>query len=76
MWALIGYATSNFGVIATQNGYVLVDAGDNLTGAREALESIRELAPGKLQAILLTHSHPDHRAGGKPCLGQTGASTL
>ena len=64
VWAFVGYATSNFGVIATKNGFVLVDAGDNLTGARQALTRIRELAPGRLQAVLLTHSHPDHRAGG------------
>lgn len=72
VWAFVGFATSNFGVIATKNGYVLVDAGDNLTGAKAALERIRELAPGRLQAILLTHSHPDHRAGGEAFLEAAG----
>ena len=72
VWAFVGFATSNFGVIATRNGYVLVDAGDNLSGAKAALERIRELAPGKLQGILLTHSHPDHRAGGEAFLEAAG----
>ena len=41
----------------------MIDAGDNVTGNKEALKEIKELAPGPLQAIILTHSHPDHRNG-------------
>ena len=72
VWAFIGYSTSNFGVIATKNGFALVDAGDNLSGAKAVLERIGEQAPGRLQGIVLTHSHPDHRAGGDAFLEAAG----
>ncbi len=61
VWAFIGYGSSNFGVIATQHGYLLIDTGDDLPGAKAAKAEIARLAPGSLQAIILTHSHPDHR---------------
>lgn len=63
VYAFVGYSTSNFGVIGTGNGYILIDAGDDINGVTEALKEIKELTPGNLQAILLTHGHPDHRAG-------------
>ena len=63
-WAFIGYGTSNFGAVATKEGYFLVDTGDSLAGSREAKQEISRLAPGSLRAVILTHSHPDHRAGG------------
>ncbi|MBD3906906.1 alkyl/aryl-sulfatase [Chryseobacterium sp. Ch-15] len=68
IYAFIGYGTSNFGVISTKNGYVLVDVGDNIIGNQEALKEIQKRISGKLQGIILTHSHPDHRGGGKPFL--------
>lgn len=63
IFAFVGYSSSNFGVITTKNGYILVDTGDDLNRAAEALKQIKELTPGKLQAIILTHGHPDHRGG-------------
>ena len=63
VYAFIGYSSSNFGVVASKNGYILIDAGDNVTGNKDALKEIKKLAPGPLQAIILTHSHPDHRNG-------------
>jgi alkyl sulfatase BDS1-like metallo-beta-lactamase superfamily hydrolase len=63
VYAFIGYSSSNFGVVASKNGYILIDAGDNVTGNKDALTEIKKLAPGPLQAIILTHSHPDHRNG-------------
>lgn len=63
IFAFVGYSSSNFGVITTKNGYILIDTGDDIAGAADALEEITSLAPGALQAIILTHSHPDHRGG-------------
>lgn len=63
IYTFVGYSSSNFSVISSQNGYILVDAGDSLSGTAEALTEISRLVPGTLQAIILTHSHPDHRSG-------------
>jgi alkyl sulfatase BDS1-like metallo-beta-lactamase superfamily hydrolase len=64
VYAFIGYGLSNFGMIATKNGYILIDVGSYPTLSEEALKEIRQLAPDSLQAIILTHSHGDHRGGG------------
>ena len=71
VWGFMGYASSNFAAIATEHGYVLVDTGDDLTWSAEARKEIAELAPGTLQAIILTHSHPDHRGGASAFLEGT-----
>lgn len=63
VYAFVGYSSSNFGVIASEHGYILIDAGDDLNGAAEALREIKNLIPGGIQAVILTHSHPDHRGG-------------
>ncbi len=68
VYAFIGYSTSNFGVIAGKSGYILIDTGDNITGAKEALELIKNLVPLSLKAVILTHGHPDHRSGAQAFL--------
>lgn len=73
VWAFIGYSSSNFAAVATGHGYFMVDTGDNVPLVRLAREEISMLAPGDLQGIILTHSHPDHRCGGSVFLeGTTG----
>jgi len=62
-YAFVGYSSSNFGVIRTRNGYILIDTGDDLESVKAALQQIETLTSGSLQAIILTHSHPDHRGG-------------
>lgn len=63
IYAFVGYSSSNFAVIASKNGYILIDSGDSISGAKDALLEIKKLVSGPLQAIILTHSHPDHRGG-------------
>ena len=64
VYAFVGYSSSNFGVIASKNGYILIDTGDDISGVNAALKEIKSVIPGSLQAVILTHSHPDHRSGG------------
>ena len=59
----VGYGTSVFSIIRGTDGYILVDTGDSLPGAALALQEIKQLTPLPLKAIILTHSHPDHRGG-------------
>ena len=63
IYGFVGYSSSNFGIVRTSHGYILIDTGDDIDGVRMAKQEIEKLAPGSLQAIILTHSHPDHRGG-------------
>ena len=63
VYAFIGYGLSNFGVIASNNGYILIDVGSHPAQSKEALREIEQLTKDSLQAIILTHSHGDHRCG-------------
>ena len=74
VYAFVGYSSSNFGVITSEHGYILIDAGDDLNGAAEALREIKNLIPGGVQAVILTHSHPDHRGGARFSLKGGGIS--
>lgn len=69
VYAFIGYGLSNIGVIASKNGYILIDAGSHPAVSMEALKEIRQLVADSLQAIILTHSHGDHRGGANAFLG-------
>lgn len=61
----VGYGDSNIGLIIGNDGYILVDTGASPAGAAEVAKAIARLTPHPLKAIILTHSHPDHRGGGK-----------
>ena len=71
IYAFVGYSSSNFGIISTAHGYILIDTGDDLDGVNDALRQIDTLVSGSLQAIILTHSHPDHRGGADAFLEKT-----
>ena len=45
IYAFVGYSSSNFGVIHTRNGYILIDTGDDLKSVKAALQQIETPAP-------------------------------
>lgn len=50
-------------IVRTSNGVVLVDAGLDAKGTAILAELAAEgVAPAQVQAVLLTHGHPDHYA--------------
>ena len=44
-YAFVGYSSSNFGVIRTRSGYILIDTGDDLESVKAALRQIETPAP-------------------------------
>lgn len=72
VYAIIGYSLSNFGVIISKTGYILIDVGSHPGEVKKALAEIKEVIPGTLRAIILTHSHVDHRSGADEILKEQG----
>ncbi|MDL2307377.1 alkyl/aryl-sulfatase [Desulfovibrio sp. OttesenSCG-928-C06] len=68
-----GYSGSNFSAIIGPDGWILVDTGSSVEGAKMAVEEIATLTDKPLAAIIMTHSHPDHRGGGAVFLEGKGA---
>ena len=53
-------------IVRTSNGAVLVDAGLDTTGAAIVAELKAEgVEPRQVQAVLITHGHPDHYAAAR-----------
>lgn len=59
----IGYDLANLILVRTEDGNVLVDAGMSPARAEEAKAALLAKSPGKLRAIIYTHSHIDHVGG-------------
>ncbi len=66
----VGYGVSNISLISGSTGSILVDAADSPTSAQRVIPQFKAnwatthsepLPP--LQAIIYTHSHPDHTGG-------------
>ena len=50
-------------IVRTTHGAVLIDAGLDATGAAILAElKAQSVEPGQVQAVLITHAHPDHYA--------------
>lgn len=64
----VGYGDSNISIIIVHDGYILVDTGSSPIGAAEVSKEIAKLTQHPLKAVILTHSHPDHRGGGEVLL--------
>jgi glyoxylase-like metal-dependent hydrolase (beta-lactamase superfamily II) len=60
----------NVFLVETANGVVLVDGGLALSSSQEIRELIKKQIRKPLQAILLTHGHPDHYMGIAEIIGR------
>ena len=58
-----GYSVSVVGLIVGDSGLVVVDTGIDEASADELLADFRKINTLPINAILFTHSHPDHVGG-------------
>jgi cyclase len=54
---------SNSGIVLTQDGVVVIDAGQNAIEARKILDIVKKLTSMPVRFILDTEPHPDHTTG-------------
>ena len=57
------YDLTNVVLIKTDSGNVIIDAGISKTSATKMKKDLLAKAPGKIKALILTHSHIDHVGG-------------
>ncbi|WP_161607219.1 alkyl/aryl-sulfatase [Prochlorothrix hollandica] len=70
----VGYGVSNVSLITGPTGSILIDAADSVTSAQKLLPQFRALSDRPLQAIIYTHSHPDHTGGAQVWVQQFNAA--
>ena len=60
----IGYGLANAIILEGENGCVLIDTTESHETAMMVLEALKAVIKGKpVEAIILTHFHPDHTLG-------------
>jgi len=65
VFVAIGYDLANTIVLRTSAGNVVVDPGMDLARAALARDALLARSPGKVLAIIYTHSHIDHVGGAR-----------
>lgn len=59
----IDYDLANLSMVQVNGGYVAIDAGTHPETTRTVAAEFTRRAGGKIQALIYTHSHPDHICG-------------
>jgi alkyl sulfatase BDS1-like metallo-beta-lactamase superfamily hydrolase len=60
----VGYGISNSILIEGEDGLIVVDAMESLETAEAVAAEFRKISDKPVKALIYTHSHPDHIAGG------------
>jgi alkyl sulfatase BDS1-like metallo-beta-lactamase superfamily hydrolase len=59
----VGFGLANIVFVEGDDGVIVVDTGENVAQAREALAAFRAISQKPIAAIVLTHHHADHVLG-------------
>ena len=60
VYAAVGYQVSTNGFIIGEDGIIVIDPGQTISGAQNFNIVLRELTDKPIKAIIYTHGHPDH----------------
>lgn len=58
-----GYMLGSIGMIVTDDGLVVVDAGESRDAAAEVLTELRKISTQPVKYVIYTHGHVDHVLG-------------
>ena len=69
VYVAVGFDAAYMSMIVGPEGIVVVDTGQNPYAAASIMARFRSITDKPLQAIILTHSHPDHIGGAAGVIG-------
>jgi uncharacterized sulfatase len=69
VFVAIGYSMANVVLIVGDGGTIIVDTTSQLDDAQAVLAEFAKISRAPVQAILYTHSHPDHTGGARVFAG-------
>src|SRR5262245_19312862 len=69
VYVAVGYSASNVIVIQGDSGSIVVDTSTDPTAARSIRTAFGNLLGSPVNAIIYTHSHPDHTGGARVFAG-------
>jgi uncharacterized sulfatase len=65
VYTAIGYTVSANSMIVGDDGVIIVDPGQTLSGARKIREEFEKITDKPIRAIIYTHGHGDHTNGAR-----------
>jgi len=65
VYVAMGYGLGNMVMIRTDDGLVIIDAGDSAEVANRVMADFRKISKLPVRYLILTHFHPDHTGGFK-----------
>ena len=63
VYAAVGYAASNVGMIVGEGGVIIIDTTESTKAAELILAEFRKITALPVRAIIYTHGHRDHISG-------------
>jgi len=62
-YVAVGYGQANMTMVIGTDGVLIIDCLENEENARQALSDLRKVSDKPIQALIYSHSHPDHISG-------------
>jgi alkyl sulfatase BDS1-like metallo-beta-lactamase superfamily hydrolase len=75
VWVAIGYGIANSILLEGDDGVVIVDTMETLEAAQQVRDAFRAITSKPVNAIIYTHSHPDH-IGGAAAFAEPGVMVI
>lgn len=67
-YVAVGYGCANMTMVVGTDGVLLIDCLETEEAARQALGDLRQFSDTPIQALIYSHSHPNHTSGARGLL--------